>query len=106
MVSRGVVYTPELTSALAGITRETVMVLAQELDIPVREKRLTRDEVYSADEAFFTGTAAEVTPIRELDNRSIGDGKRGPITEKLQKTYFDQVQGRRNAHADWLTLVL
>ena len=106
MVSRGVVYTPELTSALAGITRETVMVLAEELDIPVREKRLTRDEVYAADEAFFTGTAAEVTPIRELDNRSIGDGKRGPITEKLQKTYFDQVQGRRNAHADWLTLVL
>ncbi len=105
MVSRGVVYTPELTSALAGITRETVMELAQELDIPVREKRLTRDEVYSADEAFFTGTAAEVTPIRELDNRSIGDGKRGPITEKLQKTYFDQVHGRRNAHADWLTLV-
>ncbi len=105
MVSRGVIYTPELTSALAGITRETVMVLAQELDIPVREKRLTRDEVYSADEAFFTGTAAEVTPIRELDNRIIGDGKRGPITEKLQKTYFDQVQGRRNAHAEWLTLV-
>ena len=106
MVSKGVVYTPELTSALAGITRETVMVLAQELDIPVREKRLTRDEVYSADEAFFTGTAAEVTPIRELDNRTIGEGKRGPITEKLQNTYFDQVQGRRNAHADWLTLVL
>ncbi len=105
MVSRGVIYTPELTSALAGITRETVMVLAQELDIPVREKRLTRDEVYSADEAFFTGTAAEVTPIRELDNRIIGDGKRGPITEKLQKTYFDQVQGRRNARAEWLTLV-
>ncbi len=105
MVSRGVIYTPELTSALAGITRETVMVLAEELDIPVREKRLTRDEVYSADEAFFTGTAAEVTPIRELDNRTIGDGRRGPITEKLQKTYFDQVQGRRNAHAEWLTLV-
>ena len=105
MVSRGVVYTPELTSALAGITRETIMVLAEELDIPVREKRLTRDEVYSADEAFFTGTAAEVTPIRELDNRTIGEGKRGPITEKLQKTYFDQVQGRRNAHAEWLTLV-
>ena len=105
MVSRGTVYTPELTSALAGITRDTIMVLAQELDIPVREKRLTRDEVYSADEAFFTGTAAEVTPIRELDNRTIGDGKRGPVTEKLQKTYFDQVKGRRNAHAEWLTLV-
>ncbi len=105
MVSRGIVYTPELTSALAGITRETIMVLAEELDVPVREKRLTRDEVYCADEAFFTGTAAEVTPIREVDNRSIGDGKRGPITEKLQKTYFDQVQGRRNAHSEWLTLV-
>lgn len=105
MVSRGIVYTPELTSALAGITRETIMVLADELDIPVREKRLTRDEVYTADEAFFTGTAAEVTPIRELDNRTIGGGKRGPITEKLQKTYFDQVQGRRNAHSEWLTLV-
>lgn len=105
MVSRGIVYTPELTSALAGITRDTIMVLAQELDIPVREKRLTRDEVYSADEAFFTGTAAEVTPIRELDSRTIGEGKRGPITEKLQKTYFDQVQGRRNVHAEWLTLV-
>ncbi len=105
MVSRGTIYTPELTSALAGITRETIIVLAKELDLPVREKRLTRDEVYSADEAFFTGTAAEVTPIRELDNRTIGDGRRGPITEKLQKTYFDQVQGRRNAHAEWLTLV-
>lgn len=105
MVSNGVVYTPELTSALAGITRDTIMVLAGELDIPVREKRLTRDEVYTADEAFFTGTAAEVTPIRELDNRTIGEGRRGPITERLQKTYFDQVQGRRNAHADWLTIV-
>lgn len=105
MVSRGIIYTPELTSALAGITRETIMVLADELDIPVREKRLTRDEVYTADEAFFTGTAAEVTPVRELDNRTIGDGNRGPITEKLQKTYFDQVQGRRNAHSEWLTLV-
>lgn len=105
MVSNGVVYTPELTSALAGITRDTIMELARELDIPVREKRLTRDEVYCADEAFFTGTAAEVTPIRELDNRTIGEGKRGPVTERLQKTYFDQVQGRRNAHADWLTVV-
>jgi branched-chain amino acid aminotransferase len=105
MVSRGIIYTPELTSALAGITRESIMVLATELDIPVREKRLTRDEVYTADEAFVTGTAAEVTPIRELDNRTIGDGGRGPITEKLQKTYFDQVQGRRNAHSEWLTLV-
>lgn len=105
MVSRGTIYTPELTSALAGITRDTILVLAEELEIPVREKRITRDEVYTADEAFFTGTAAEVTPIREFDDRVIGEGKRGPITEVLQKTYFDQVQGRRNAHADWLTLV-
>jgi len=105
MVSNGIIYTPELTSALAGITRDTVMVLAEELDIPLREKRITRDEVYTADEAFFTGTAAEVTPIREYDNRTIGGGSRGPVTEMLQKAYFDQVQGRRNTHAEWLTLV-
>ncbi|HEY5700538.1 MAG TPA: branched-chain amino acid transaminase [Gammaproteobacteria bacterium] len=105
MVYDGIIYTPELTSALAGITRDTVMVLADELEIPLREKRITRDEVYTADEAFFTGTAAEVTPIREYDNRVIGGGARGPLTEKLQKAYFDQVQGRRTAHADWLTLV-
>ncbi len=105
MVYNGIIYTPELTSALAGITRDTVMVLADELEIPLREKRITRDEVYTADEAFFTGTAAEVTPIREYDNRAIGCGTRGPLTEKLQKTYFDQVHGRRNAHADWLTFV-
>ncbi|HEX9585470.1 MAG TPA: branched-chain amino acid transaminase [Gammaproteobacteria bacterium] len=105
MVSNGIIYTPELTSALAGITRDTVMVLAEELDIPLREKRITRDEVYTADEAFFTGTAAEVTPIREYDNRTIGGGSRGPVTEMLQKAYFDQVQGRRNAHAEWLTFV-
>ncbi len=105
MVNNGVIYTPELSSALAGITRETIMVLADELDIPVKEKRITRDEVYVADEAFFTGTAAEVPPIREHDNRAIGAGTRGPITEMLQKTYFDQVHGRRSAHPEWLTLV-
>lgn len=105
MISNGIIYTPELTSALAGITRDTVMVLAEELEIPLREKRITRDEVYTADEAFFTGTAAEVTPIREYDNRTIGGGSRGPVTEMLQKTYFDQVQGHRNAHAEWLTFV-
>ena len=96
-------YTPDLTSALEGITRDTLIQLAGELGIPVIEKRITRDEVYSADEAFFTGTAAEVTPIRELDNRSIGAGKRGPITEKLQALYFDCVQGRSAAHAGWLS---
>jgi branched-chain amino acid aminotransferase len=98
-------YTPEAASALEGITRDTVMTLAAELGLPVREKRITRDEVYIADEAFFTGTAAEVTPIRELDKRIIGSGKRGPVTEKLQKLFFDQVNGRRNMHAEWLAYV-
>ncbi|MDH3355692.1 MAG: aminotransferase class IV, partial [Chromatiales bacterium] len=86
-----------------GITRNTIFQFAEELGIEVREKRITRDEVYIADEAFFTGTAAEVTPIREVDNRMIGEGKRGPITEKLQTMYFDQVHGRRDNHPDWLS---
>ncbi len=94
MVRDGVLYTPELTSALEGITRATVMTLALDIGLKVVEKRITRDEVYVADEAFFTGTAAEVTPIRELDNREIGNGGRGPITEQLQAMYFDQVYGR------------
>jgi branched-chain amino acid aminotransferase len=105
LVRDGVLYTPDLTSALDGITRQTIFTLAEELGIAVREKRITRDEVYIADEAFFTGTAAEVTPIRELDGRAIGAGTRGPVTEKLQALYFDQVHGRRDAHPDWLTLV-
>jgi len=105
LVRDGTLYTPELTSALDGITRDTVIRLAVELGIPVREKRLTRDEVYIADEAFFTGTAAEVTPIRELDGRAIGNGGRGPITEQLQTRYFDLVHGRLDNRADWLTLV-
>ncbi len=105
MVRNGIIYTPELTSALEGITRETVAVLAKELGYELREKRITRDEVYVADEAFFTGTAAEVTPIRELDNRKIGNGTRGPITEKLQSAYFDLVHGRTSAYQDWLTPV-
>ena len=105
MVRNGILYTPELTSALEGITRETVAVLAAELGYELREKRITRDEVYVADEAFFTGTAAEVTPIRELDNRMIGNGTRGPMTEKLQSAYFDLVHGRLPAHKDWLTPV-
>ncbi len=81
------------------------MSLADELGIPVVEKRITRDEVYIADEAFFTGTAAEVTPIREVDNRPIGNHGRGPITERLQSLYFDQVHGRRDVNPGWLTLV-
>jgi branched-chain amino acid aminotransferase len=105
IIRNGVLYTPDLTSALEGITRETIMTLAQEQGLEIREKRITRDEVYVADEAFFTGTAAEVTPIREVDNRTIGAGSRGPITEKLQTLYFDQVHGRRSEHAEWLTLV-
>ena len=105
LVRDGVIYTPELTSALDGITRDTLLHIAREEGIEVREKRITRDEVYVADEAFFTGTAAEVTPIRELDNRPIGSGSRGPITERLQTLYFDYVHGRCEAHPDWLTLV-
>ena len=102
IVRDGVIYTPELTSALEGITRDTILALADELGLDVIEKRITRDEVYVADEAFFTGTAAEVTPIRELDNRSIGNGGRGPITEKLQTLYFDVVHGRHEGYQDWL----
>lgn len=105
MVYDGVIYTPELTSALDGITRQTVMQLANEAGYEVREKRITRDEVYVADEAFFTGTAAEVTPIRELDGRTIGCGSRGPVTEVLQKKYFDVVHGRSEAHKEWLAYV-
>jgi branched-chain amino acid aminotransferase len=105
VVRNGAIYTPDLTSALDGITRATVVQLATELGVPVVEKRITRDEVYIADEAFFTGTAAEVTPIRELDGRAIGAGRRGPITEKLQTLYFDVVHGRSHLHMDWLTPV-
>jgi len=105
IVRDGVLYTPDLTSALDGITRKTVMSQARELGVEVVEKRVTRDEVYIADEAFFTGTAAEVTPIREVDGRTIGSGTRGPITRRLQEMYFDQVHGRRDEHPEWLTLV-
>jgi branched-chain amino acid aminotransferase len=105
MVNDGVIYTPELTSALDGITRKTLFALAAEEGIEIREKRITRDEVYVADEAFFTGTAAEVTPIRELDQRPIGNGGRGPITERLQTLYFDVVHGRTERHDHWLTFV-
>ncbi len=105
IVRDGVLYTPDLASALDGITRQTVITLAGELGVPVQEKRITRDEIYISDEAFFTGSAAEVTPIRELDNRTIGTGSRGPITERLQSLYFDQVEGRREEHPEWLTYV-
>ena len=96
------IYTPELTSCLEGITRDTIFTLAAELGYRIEEKRITRDEVYVADEAFFTGTAAEVVPIRELDGRTIGSGSRGPLTEKLQAMYFDTVRGNRSENSQWL----
>ena len=105
IIRKGCIYTPDLTSALDGITRNTIMQLAADIGVDVVERRITRDEVYIADEAFFSGTAAEVTPIREVDNRSIGSGKRGPITEKLQTMYFDAVAGKDKKHSDWLTPV-
>lgn len=97
--------TPENTCILEGVTRDTVMQLAHDQGLRVKERRISRDEVYVADEAFFTGTAAEVTPIRELDGRMIGDGRRGPVTRQLQKLYFDAVHGRDMRHPQWLHLV-
>ena len=105
IVRGGKLYTPDLASCLDGITRNSVITMAHDLGIEVIEKRITRDEVYCADEAFFTGTAAEVTPIRELDNRPIGIGRRGPVTEKLQTLFFDVVAGRAPQYEHWLTLV-
>ena len=105
ILRNGVLHTPELTSCLEGITRQTILDFAKELNIEVKERRITRDEVYVADEAFFTGTAAEVLPIRELDDRIIGAGKRGPVTEKLQAMYFDAVKGKSPQHRDWLSVV-
>jgi branched-chain amino acid aminotransferase len=105
IVRDGVLFTPELTSCLDGITRRTIFQLAQDCGYEVKEKRITRDEVYIADEAFFTGTAAEVLPIRTLDGRNIGEGKRGPITERLQSLYFEAVKGGLTNHLQWLTPV-
>jgi branched-chain amino acid aminotransferase len=105
IVKNGKLYEPELTSALIGITRDSVMQLARDIGLEVQTKRLTRDDVYIADEAFFTGTAAEVTPIRELDSRVIGSGRRGPVTEKLQSMFFDVVNGRNPKYAHWLSHV-
>ena len=105
LVKDGVIYTPEVTACLNGITRNTIVQLADKFGLKLVEKRITRDEVYIADEAFFTGTAAEVTPIRELDGRVIGSGVRGPITEKLQTAYFDLVTGQTADHPEWRTLV-
>ncbi|MFT7558162.1 MAG: branched-chain amino acid aminotransferase [Flavobacteriales bacterium] len=105
IIRDGIMYTPELTSCLDGITRATIFQLAAECGYEVREKRITRDEVYIADEAFFTGTAAEVLPIRELDGRKIGTGHRGPMTETLQTLYFRAVKGDLEQHTDWLSPV-
>mgnify|MGYP000423231005 CR=1 FL=1 len=106
VIKNGVVYTPDLSAgALNGITRNTIFAICQDLGLKLVEKRITRDEVYIADEAFFTGTAAEVTPIRELDRIEIGIGSRGPITEKIQAAFFDIVNGRNPKYAEWLTKV-
>jgi len=105
IVKKGKLFTPDLTSCLEGITRDSIVTLAKELGIELIEKRITRDEVYCADEAFFTGTAAEVTPIRELDNRTIGSGSRGPVTQRLQALFFECVGGKNKQHSDWLSHV-
>ena len=110
VIKNGVVYTPDLSAgALNGITRNTIFHICADLGIKVVEKRITRDEVYICDEAFFTGTAAEVTPIRELDRIELGSGSyagsRGPVTEKIQAAFFDIVNGRNPKYAEWLTLV-
>jgi len=106
VVKKGVVYTPDLSAgALNGITRDTVFAICSDLGLTLKEKRITRDEVYISDEAFFTGTAAEVTPIRELDRVQIGAGARGPVTEKIQAAFFDIVNGRNPKYAEWLSKV-
>jgi branched-chain amino acid aminotransferase len=105
IVRDGKLYTPDLASCLDGITRDSVLTMARDLGIDVIEKRITRDEMYCADEAFFTGTAAEITPIRELDDRSIGTGSRGPVTEKLQSLFFDVVAGKAEKYKSWLAPV-
>ncbi|MCZ4303243.1 branched-chain amino acid transaminase [Zoogloeaceae bacterium G21618-S1] len=105
VIKDGKIYEPEIASALTGITRDSVIRVASEFGLEVQSRRMTRDDIYIADEAFFTGTAAEVTPIRELDNRVIGAGKRGPITEKIQARFFEIVNGRAPEYDDWLTYV-
>jgi len=106
VIKNGVVYTPDLSAgALNGITRNTILAICSDLGLKLVEKRITRDEVYISDEAFFTGTAAEVTPIRELDRIEIGKGSRGPITEKIQNAFFDIVNGRNPKYAEWLSKV-
>ena len=105
IVKEGRLYSPFLDSCLDGITRKTIIDLAIELKIPFQEKKITVEDVFDADESFFSGTAAEVVPINSLDNQKIGTGLRGPVTEKLQKTYFEQVRGKREANNDWHTFI-
>jgi branched-chain amino acid aminotransferase len=105
VVRDGQLYEPQLVSGLAGITRRTVIELARDLGWSVQSRPMTRDDVYLADEAFFSGTAAEITPIRELDGRVIGSGRRGPVTEKIQTAFFDAVNGRTPKYREWLTPV-
>ncbi|MGB5705352.1 MAG: branched-chain amino acid transaminase [Arenicellales bacterium] len=105
IIRDGAIYTPDLTSALDGVTRKTANRIIADEGFKLVEKRITRDEVYIADEAFFTGTAAEITPIREVDNRQIGTGKRGPITERIQSRFFDAVHGRVPEYEEWLSYV-
>ena len=105
IVKDGAIIEPEIASALTGITRNTIHRLAKDLGYELLTRRLTRDDVYIADEAFFTGTAAEVTPIRELDGRQIGAGRRGPVTEKMQAAFFDIVNGRSEKYNDWLAYI-
>ena len=105
IVKKGKLYTPDLTSCLEGITRDSILTLASDMGIELIEKRITRDEVYCAEEAFFTGTAAEVTPIRELYTRIIGSGSRGPVTTRLQQAFFDIVSGKNPKYAGWLAHV-
>jgi branched-chain amino acid aminotransferase len=106
VVRKGVIHTPDLScSILEGITRETVLTLAQEMGFKVVEGRLTRDQLWQADEVFFTGTAAELTPVREIDNRQVGEGSVGPITKKIQARFFDVVRGSDTSHPEWLTRV-
>jgi branched-chain amino acid aminotransferase len=106
VIKDGVIYTPDLSAgALNGITRNTIFHICQDLGIQIVQKRITRDEIYICDEAFFTGTAAEVTPIRELDRLAIGSGSRGPMTETIQQAFFDIVNGKNPKYAHWLTRV-
>src|SRR5690606_38628516 len=101
-VKKGRIFTPPTSSALQGITRETVMILLQDSGLKVEEKYFSRDELYTADEIFLTGTAAEITPVREVDHRLVGSGKPGPVTQKVQEEFFELVNGRSKKHSEWL----